>query len=325
MSDGDLRRRSSEIELAASDTTINELLGRTPGGEEVAAAATSHFDQAEEFFIKLPQPVEVPAFAIHHDVRQRRPSRDYQQNLRRVVEQITEVVPSLLSGLTYLFDPADTLHPAFFQHYRLQGSDYLYLVKLSLRHRGRDIEVIERGTNDLTPRYRTGQLHLEPALIPLDSVNREGDRFRSFTIRRTISQTWMGERGRGYFVQGIWMDDDLTKFFSRLLLPEGVRTYPYYPYVCKYRTVCLRLVDIQAASQERALPVLHQVVEFLEPEMEQIQSSLRRTSFSEELPIYRELRSRTPDEWLDVWSRLTVRHYLNEQEMKEFQVALDGE
>ena len=98
MSDGDLRRRSSEIELAASDTTINELLGRTPGGEEVATAAASHFDQAEEFFIKLPQPVEVPAFAIHHDVRQRRPSRDYQQNLRRVVEQITAVVPSLLGG-----------------------------------------------------------------------------------------------------------------------------------------------------------------------------------------------------------------------------------
>ena len=324
MSDGDLRRRSSEIELAASDPYINEVLGEATT-TDASPAPTSRFDQAEEFFIKLPRPVEVPAFAIHHDVRQRRPAHAYLENLRQVVEQLTEVVPSLLTSLTYLFDPADTLHPAFFHHYRLQGRDYLYLVKLSLRHRSRDIEIIERGTNDLTPRYRTNQLHLEPALIPLDSVNRRGDGFRSFTIRRTISQTWMGERGRGYFVQGIWMDDDLTKFFSRLLLPEGLRSYPYYPYVCKYRTVCLRLIDIRAVGRERALPVLHHVVEFLEPEMEQIQSSLRRTSFSEELPIYRELRARTPDTWLELWRSLTVRRYLNEQEMKEFQVALDGE
>ena len=325
MSDGDLRRRSSEIELAASDPGINDMLSREVAAAEDITAPTSHFDQTEEFFIKLPRSVEVPAFAIHHDVRQRRPSNVYVQNLRLVVEQLTEVVPALLTRLTYLFDPADTLHPAFFHHYRLQERDYLYLIKVSLYHRRRDIEILERGTNDRTPRYRTHQLHLEPTLIPLDSVSCQGESFCSFTIRRTISQTWMGERDRGYFVQGIWMDDDLTKFFSRLLLPKGVRTYPYYPYMCKYRTICLRLIDIRAASRERALPALHRVVEFLEPELEQIQNSLRLASFSEELPIYQELRERTPDAWLEMWRSLTVRSYLNEQEMKEFQVALNGD
>ncbi len=34
------------------------------------------------------------------------------------------------------------------------------------------------------------------------------------------------------------MDADLTKFFSKLFLPAGKKTYPYYPYLCKYKTVC---------------------------------------------------------------------------------------
>jgi hypothetical protein len=155
-------------------------------------------------------------------------------------------------------------------------------------------------------------------------VERVDGQIRSFTIRRTISQTWMGERGRGYFVQGIWMDDELSKFFSRLLLPQGLRTYPYYPYMCKYRTVCLRLADPHPSRRESQLPVLHQVVEFLEPEMEAIQTSLRRAAFSEDLPLYTSLHSRTPPAWLHPWQHLSVRPYLNEHDMREFQVDLDG-
>ena len=33
--------------------------------------------------------------------------------------------------------------------------------------------------------------------------------------------TWKGESGEGYMIHGIWMDADINKFFSKLVLPKG--------------------------------------------------------------------------------------------------------
>ncbi len=82
-------------------------------------------------------------------------------------------------------------------------------------------------------------------------------------VEQMISDTWIGETGRGYFIQGIWMDADLNKFFTKLVIPQGKRIYPYYPFTSKYRTICHNPIGISSAQRREAIPRLHRFIDFL--------------------------------------------------------------
>jgi len=308
---------SSEIRVRYSDAAINAILQAI--GDETGRASR-HFNQSEDFFLQLQGEYSVPHIPIHHDVRLSVPSQDYLSTLKGVTEQIAALAPQVLKDLTYFFDPSEILRPCFFQIYRIEESYYLYLLRIDLMMRATESTVVERGTNDMTPWYTSRRLFLEDTIVPLLDVVRDNGTTKSFRVRETISQTWIGEQGRGYFVQGIWMDSDLTKFFTRLFLPPTVRTYPYYPYLCKYRTVCQSVVTLSPEGRRKAVPGLHRAMGFLLPHMEEIQAEMKNAKFSEELPCFRALKSRVPAAWYEVWANLRVEAYLNEADMREFKV-----
>lgn len=308
---------SSEIRVRYSDAAINAILEAIGDG---VGRVSRHFNQSEDFFLQLEGEYSVPHIPIHHDVRLSVPSQDYLSTLKSVTEQIAALAPQVLKGLTYFFDPSEILRPCFFQVYRVEESCYLYLLRIDLMMRATESTVRERGTNDVTPWYASRRLFLEDTIVPLLDVVRDNGTARSFRVRETISQTWIGEQGRGYFVQGIWMDSDLTKFFTRLFLPPNRKTYPYYPYLCKYKTVCQSVVTLSPDGRGKAVPSLHRVMGFLLPHMEEIQAAMKDTKFSEELPCFRELKARVPPAWYEVWANLRVEAYLNEADMREFKV-----
>ena len=306
---------SNEIKVRSSDPAINAVL--TAIGDQ-ARPVSRHFSQSEDFFLQLETEYSVPHLPIHHDVRVPVPSRDYLSTLLEITEAVVRLAPQVFKGLTYFFDPAEILRPCFFQVFRVEEASYLSLVRIDLGMRAAECTVRERGTNEKTPWYTTRRLFLEDTVIPLVEVARENGTVRSFRVRQTISQTWIGEQGRGYFVQGIWMDNDLTRFFSRLFLPPNKRTYPYYPYLCKYKTVCQSVVSLSPEGRKKAVPYLHRALEFLVPHMEEIQANVKNASFSEDLPYFRELKAKVPPAWYDVWANLKVEAYLNAAEQREF-------
>jgi hypothetical protein len=308
---------SNEIPVGYSDQPLNELL-RSIGSEE--RPFDRRFSQGEDFFIHLDQPIIVPHFQIHHDVRQPVPSPVYLSSLKTVVEQIIRCAPQVLKGLTYFFDPAEILRPCFYYVYATNEELFLYILRLDLIIRATESNVIERGTPDTTPKYSSQHLFLEATLIPLEGVVREGDKVKGFRVRQAISQTWIGESGRGYFRQGIWMDTDLTKFFSRLFLPSEKRTYPYYPYLCRYKTVCQSIIELGPGGRAAAVPLLQRSLKFLLPEMDQIQAEMKNSSFSEKMEIYLKLKSKVPKTWYKAWRGVVVHAYLNEADMREFRI-----
>ena len=308
---------SNEIRVGYADPGLNGLLRNIGDAER---PFDRRFSQGEDFFLLLEEPLQIPHFQIHHDVRQLEPSAAYVSALTQVMEQIARRAPQVLRGLTYFFDPAEILRPCFYQVYRIEEQLFLYMLRVDLMMRPSEGDVIERGTNDTTASYSSRRLFLEPSLIPLEEVVKNGDRVIRFRIRQTISQTWIGEFGRGYFQQGIWMDTDLTKFFTRLFLPAEKRTYPYYPFQCKYKTVCESLIDIDPGGRSAAVPVLHRALGFVGPVMEKIQQEIKSSSFSEELDVFRELKGKIPESWYAVWQRIKVERYLNESDMKEFRI-----
>ncbi len=323
-----------EIRLHYTDMRINEQLkgahagiGAGQNGPSAteppttgAAEYTRHFNQGEDFFLKLTRPFRVPPLPIHHDVRNPKPEDAYLQSLRGLFQTISQALPSIFSEMTYIFDPSEVLRPSFYHLYRIGEQTYLYLMRIDLAYRPQIHKVVERGSNDTTPEYETSQLFLEADLIPLDQVMVEAGKVRAFRIQQSVSQTWIGETGRGYFVQGIWIDRELTKFLSKLFLPKGMRTYPYYPFTCKYRAICYSVIDLEADARKAFLPALHRVTEFIRPHMGTIQEELKQSEFSENLSSFRMLQQKVPAEWQALFSGLTVKPYLNENGMKEFRV-----
>jgi hypothetical protein len=310
--------RANELRVGASDATVNEILSRpAPNG---APPPAMHFNQTEDFFLGLERPFTVHSVPIHHDIADPHPTERYSGALRRMLAELAPLAPRVFSGLTYYFDPADVLHPTFFRVYRVEEAQYLYLLKIDLSFRSQESEILERSTNDVTATYRTSHLFLESLFVPIAGVNTEGERIVSFAVDQTISQTWIGETGRGYFQQGIWMDLDLTKFFSKLFVPAGKRLYPFYPFVCKLKTVCQTVVEHGNEARRARLPYLHGAVQFLKPHLPEIQEALRGSPFSENLDAFRRIKAEVPPSLSGVWAEYHVEAYLNAKDMKEYRL-----
>lgn len=312
----------NEIRVVYPDAEINAVLAAIP--ESASAVSTAvHYNHSEELFLELGADILVPRFPIHHDVHSDVPSAPYAYALRDLVKQLVNVLPDIFRGLTYYFDPAEPLKPRFYRLYKVESSVYLFLFKIDIVFRHFQGEVIEAGTNDVTPAYRTKRLFIESEFIPLEAVMWELGKARAFKVKQLVSNTWIGETGRGYLLHGIWMDNDLSKFFSKILLPEGIRTYPFYPLFCKYKTVCAEAVPPGPERRKRILPLLHRAISFLTPEMEKIQNSLKDESFSETMPDFIELRNKVPASWREILKGVTMRSYLNERDMKEYALEID--
>ncbi len=312
-----MEQLSYEIRLHYTDKEINEVLG---GKNAQGLPYSKHFNQNEEFFLAIEKDFSIPHLPIHHDVRNSTPTKEYLAQLRKAISAIAAMFPDVFDELTYFFDPGEILKPCFFRLYKVGESQYLYLLRIDLAFRPNEYEIINKGSNDQTPEYKTRHLFLEANFIPLQDIQVTDGKIQCFRIRQTISQTWIGETGRGYFVQGIWIDNDLTKFFTKLFLPKGKRVYPFYPFICKYKTICQTVVDLSPEGRRKSLPLLHKAIEFLSPQMETIQKSMRETPFSENLETFKTLKEQVPSAWEKVWETLTVEPYLNEKDMKEFKL-----
>jgi hypothetical protein len=307
----------NEIRIHYLDSTINELLASS---KEQAAAPlfTIHYNQAEELFIKTSETLFVPQLPIHHDMNRKTPDAPYIRSIHDIVRQLIKILPNCMAGLSYFFDAGEILKPCFYHLYKIEDNIYLYLLRIDLAPRHLQIDILQPGTNDITPAYSTKQLYIESELIPLEAVMWESGRVRAFVIKQLISQTWIGETGKGYFVRGIWMDSDLSKFFTKLFLTPGKRMYPFFPLFCKYRTICGTEPILSGEARRHHLPMLHHAVRILLPEMNQIQETLRNAKFAEDLPVFQKLRSVLSDKWQHYLDFYSIEAYLNENEQKEY-------
>ena len=303
------------IELYYTNPEINSLIAH---GNRKKASYTRHFNQNEEFFLLLDAPYTVPHFPIHHNIQDREPDSNYIANIRPVLSQLIGLAPDVFADLSYWFDAEEIHKPLFYKLYQYKETYFLYIVRLDLSFRHRAHEVKEWGNNDITPFYKTRHLFLEAHLIPLTEVVEKLGHIVGFKVKQLISQTWIGERGRGYFMQGIWMDDDLSKFFSNLFIAQGKNLYPFYPYICKYKTICQNVITLSAKERVKRLSNFYKSIIFLSPHINNIQRDLQNSHFSEKLPFFHTLKIQVPAALYKDWQDIDIHVYLDEHGMREF-------
>jgi hypothetical protein len=309
----------NEIRFNWCSPEIDALL-KQPRAEE-GMPFNMHFTQGEEYFIRFPEAFAIPSFPIHHDIRSERPSPRYLKALSQSLERIIPLLPSAFADLSWFFDPAEILKPSFFKLYKLGDELFLYLLRIDLLYRSTYHEALKEGSNDETPAYQSDRLFIESDIIPLEGIKRSEGRVEAFTIRQLISQNWIGETGRGYLVKGIWLDADLSKFFSKVFQQPGRRLYPFQPFVCKYRSICGSVLDPRPEGRKEVLPLLKRAISELSPHLGEIQRELKLSPFSDKLPLFIKLRESLAPEWRGTWEGLAPRVYLNQNEQKEYEIV----
>lgn len=301
------------------DEALNGTIKKRLAGKK-NSPFTRCYTQSEEFFLKLDRPFKVPSLPVHHDVEKHIPEAGYAKKIREFILSAAEALPELFDGLTYIFDPEDIHGIKFFKLYKIERTSYLYVLRLDLLFRDGYSRIITQGSNDTTPAYETEALFLEAFFVP--ALKSRENETECIKVRETLNETWLEEKGRGYFVQGVWMDNELSKFFTKLFLPEGKSLYPFYPFVCKYKTVCQNILDFTPGGRKAALPYLHRALRFLSPKMDDIQRALRDTSFSNELKIFKTLKAGLPSYWQNTWKKVISEGYLNANDMREFTIEI---
>ena len=278
---------------------------------------TLNFNQNEDSFLKSEREFTVPSFAVHHDVSIEKPSEEYLSSMRRLIRELTAIYPSVFRGTKYYFDPSEILNPCFIQFFKAQDAFYLYLFRLDLNIRLADCRILTQATNDRTAEYSSSKLFFESLLIPAERSEQNGSAL-NIPVKRLFSSTWIGETGTGYHLNGQWIDREVTKFLSRLFLPENLRNYPYYPLCCDFNTVCCAPSDLSPEGRKFFLTYFHRLLPFIDPEISDIENEFKSEKFDKQNPLYLELKKKVPDEWTKVWSSLKISAYLNENEMKEY-------
>jgi hypothetical protein len=301
-----------------TDREMDSLLAPGHGGLDLPM----RFNQNEEFFLVLPEPVTVPSLPIHHDIQQKGPGVSRRTVMATVLMQLGKLVPGLLDGFQWFFDASECLRICFHQFTELDGTVYLTLLRIDLAYRPLIHRLVAAGNNDQTAAYATDRLFLDVDIVPLKGMRRQ-ENLIEMSIRQTVTETWIGETGRGYFVQGIWLDRELTKFFSKLFLPAGKRLFPYFPVNCKFRAVCGQPFRLDTAGRRQAVGILHDCRRFLEGRVPAIEKALHRNPFSEDLPLFQQLRSESPEQVRRIYQPLCMRSYLNQQEMKEYELTYE--
>lgn len=307
------------ISICHTDNEINGIIKKC---KEHEPSYTMHFSQNEDFFLKIKDPVTIPYFKIHHNFDNPHPENGYTGKLAAIMEQVIPDLSAILKDTEYYFDPAELLRPVFFKSYDIEGRNYLYLVRLDLSFKPHDCEIREMGGNDITHTFTTRNLFLDINILPVEKiVEKEYGRI-DFIIKQSISQTWIGETGRGYFIQGIWMDSELTRFFTKLFLQDNFLSYPYYPFVCKYRTISHVPMTFSPDARIKNVKILDRSFNFLEPYMRDIEEEFKISTFSPEMELYKELKKKISSEWYQDFKSLEIRRYLNNRGMREYELKI---
>jgi hypothetical protein len=306
-----MSRNTSKIDVTKTDATINSILLAESHEAVIGSKHTCRFNQNEDQFIVLRKPLEVPHIPVHHQMDNREPPPGYLDMIASLASFLMKECPDLASGTSWYFDPVSIHTPSFYRVVRADGRLYLYHLLIDLACRPLECEIVEQGSNAITHAYRTDRLYFESDYYPLLEAESSGGKL---IFDQRIPFTWKGESGEGYMIHGIWMDADINKFFSKLVLPRGKRNHPFYPVTCKQHCVTMN-----AFGQGSPEP-LHRIRSFLEPSLGEILAELQDAPFSDQSPLFRRLKDQIPRELSDLWANLTVTAGLNDRDQKEYNV-----
>ncbi len=278
--------RTPEFRLSASSPFLDALVRDIdpnifPGRPDIFVT------QNEEIYYLLSEPIRIKSFPIHHDLRHDQPYETYKQVIESTFSQVIPQIPNVFEGTQWRFEARDPFHPSFFQVFDCNGRSYVFLIRFDLSLRPRLSTVLSKGTNDMTADFETHYLFVTPEILPLDTTLSTDDKLFVLWL---FNSTWIGEKGRGYYLQGIWMDDSITQLVSRLISPPGTSLHPFFPIKCRYQSLSATLLFPTPIARKSVVTNLDTVLSALNGRFIEVQENLRNLDDAKALKLEDELR-----------------------------------
>lgn len=270
-----------------SDFTITYHLSQdpflTPGLSKSAPEMVSLFsDETISYFLR--EPLRIPSLPIHHHFQKAEPSSSYLTAIEGWLHRLRRLLPESFLGMQWGFEPSNALSPALFE----EVGPFLMVIRFDLSFRRAFHRLVKRGDNDRTAEYETDRVFFTFDFLPLLPKQREAG---CYDVRPLFDTTWVGEKGRGYYLQGIWMDDSLTEFFSRLVHPDLEISFPYYPLRCRFRSLSANTPNLDQGTRSRLVHLLQKILDLPDNVFKEIQITLKnqdRISGADLIQTYRQ-------------------------------------
>ena len=302
--------------IGNTDDELNNLLASTSAS---MAAYRCYYSENEEMFLRFERPFMVPSLPVHHNIYKPKPVQVYTDAILTIAKGILQSLPGLLSGLKYYFDPVNFHYATFYNLSMVGKSYYVYHLKINVAFDPRYNRAAGERINDFFPAFETNAFRIEADIIP---IKKRGyiNGVPALLIDENISDTWVGEQGRGYPARGIWIDREVNKFFSRLFIEDNKRIYPFYPLTCKYRTICQSLNVFSQEARMQRLEAHHLIRNFIVKYLPDIEAALSRKEFSQDIEVYKRIKEQIPKNLTNIWTATSVSMHLNAEGMREYYV-----
>lgn len=292
--------------------SVNRLLS---AAQSDAIPASAHFSVDEQFFLKSSDPIRIPQFPVHHDVRNPVPDEEYLSSLKPALTALIERFPGLFRACRYSFDPAYPHEAVFYRLLNAGSETFVYIFRVSLSFVPRMHVVVEKGSNDYTASYWTNRIPVDALIMPVAQVDSDTVR-----VERYISSTWIGETGRGYLTQGIWVDRDFSKILSQIVNRNSSRAYPWFPVSTRYNTISYRPIELTMHAIDELTHHVATIRHSLASHMSEIESLLRSGDREALSGLAETLAAAFPERERERYRGIRTRPYLNEFDQKEYQI-----
>ncbi|NNM67094.1 MAG: hypothetical protein HKM06_03660, partial [Spirochaetales bacterium] len=137
-------------------------------------------------------------------------------------------------------------------------------------------------------------------------------------LQRLFGKTWKGEVGLGYLRQGIWIDQEISKFLSFAVLGPKAKIHPHYPLACRLNTLALRVPEMNPQGRAEACDDLTLAWDFFSPWAGEIEEHLFHTRFHKESQFFLEVCAQVPAALGRRFKNFQIEGYLDFAGQKEF-------
>lgn len=245
--------------------------------------------QGDKVCYTLAEPIRILSFPIHHDYRDPNPHPVYHEAITNMFSQFKLQLPFSLPMLQWGFDPRKILQPTLYHEIEHQGNRFLFVVQFDLSFRSYWHRSLRRGDNNWTTEYETRRVMMSFDFLPLDLKLSDSN---DYYVHQFFDSTWIGEEGRGYYLQGIWMDDDLTEFFSLFLMPDLEAYYPFFPLRCRYQSLSANTWKLSHDGVPKLLEFLTPIMSIPKSSLKEIQQQLKKSDSKQRAQLAQTYRSK---------------------------------
>ena len=210
-------------------------------------STTLIINEVKNIYVFFDEMVEVPRMSVK--------KIEYNEIIN-FLRDVSIIVPEYFSGFSLLQIQkpiAECHHLQFVKKVTSGEKDFIHMIKIDLRFSSDMGTNYRGGTADFYPSYETNHLLFSSVLIPVISIEYNGDEIVDFVPTRIFGKESVLSDMKMFLGHTLFDEFDptvineaISKEIPQSILPFSLRVYPFFTY--DYFTICMNIPDPKSAK-----------------------------------------------------------------------------